>query len=87
MAKGVEDTLMYTFNRYIGQNEVGDSPANSGVNADAFHVTAPPPEGSFFGRSRGSGEPAACTNPADLAGGVGGEQVDLHAVFPSDASS
>ena len=25
MAKGVEDTLMYTFNRFIGHNEVGDA--------------------------------------------------------------
>jgi hypothetical protein len=50
----------------------------------SFRETAPPPEGAFFGRSRGNGEPAACTNPADLAGGVGGEQVELASIFPTD---
>jgi len=37
MAKGVEDTLMYTFNRFIGSNEVGDSPEVFGITADDFH--------------------------------------------------
>lgn len=37
MAKGVEDTLMYTYNRFIGHNEVGDSPAAFGLAADDFH--------------------------------------------------
>lgn len=37
MAKGVEDTLMYTFNRFIGHNEVGDSPASFGISVDDFH--------------------------------------------------
>jgi malto-oligosyltrehalose synthase/4-alpha-glucanotransferase len=37
MAKGVEDTLMYTFNRFIGNNEVGDSPEVFGITADEFH--------------------------------------------------
>jgi malto-oligosyltrehalose synthase/4-alpha-glucanotransferase len=37
MAKGVEDTLMYTFNRFIGHNEVGDSPESFGINVDNFH--------------------------------------------------
>ena len=37
MAKGVEDTLMYTFNRFIGNNEVGDSPELFGISADEFH--------------------------------------------------
>lgn len=37
MAKGVEDTLMYTFNRYIGHNEVGDHPGNFGLSAQKFH--------------------------------------------------
>lgn len=52
----------------------------------AFRETDPPPEGAFFGQSRSTGEPAACTNPADLAGGVGGESVELGAVFPADPS-
>ncbi|MHA4894123.1 malto-oligosyltrehalose synthase [Pedobacter sp. PWIIR3] len=37
MAKGVEDTLMYTFNRFIGSNEVGDSPERFGISAKDFH--------------------------------------------------
>ncbi|OWY60315.1 hypothetical protein B7486_69830 [cyanobacterium TDX16] len=52
----------------------------------SFRATAPPPEGAFFGQSRSSGDPAACTNPADLASGVGGEPVVLDAVFPADPS-
>lgn len=37
MAKGVEDTLMYTYNRFIGHNEVGDSPENYGLSSEDFH--------------------------------------------------
>ncbi|RRB04936.1 malto-oligosyltrehalose synthase [Larkinella rosea] len=37
MAKGVEDTLMYTYNRFIVHNEVGDSPAAFGWSPDEFH--------------------------------------------------
>lgn len=37
MAKGVEDTLMYTYNRHIGNNEVGDSPAVFGIKVADFH--------------------------------------------------
>ena len=37
MAKGVEDTLMYTFNRFIGHNEVGDSPETFGETIKGFH--------------------------------------------------
>jgi malto-oligosyltrehalose synthase/4-alpha-glucanotransferase len=37
MAKGVEDTLMYTYNRYIGKNEVGDSPEGFGKSPHEFH--------------------------------------------------
>jgi len=36
MAKGVEDTLMYTYNRFIGNNEVGDSPELFGITAEDF---------------------------------------------------
>jgi len=38
MAKGVEDTLMYTYNRFIGHNEVGDSPTNFGLSVEQFHL-------------------------------------------------
>jgi malto-oligosyltrehalose synthase/4-alpha-glucanotransferase len=38
MAKGVEDTLMYTYNRFIDHNEVGDSPHTFGLPADEFHA-------------------------------------------------
>ncbi|HLL43635.1 MAG TPA: malto-oligosyltrehalose synthase, partial [Segetibacter sp.] len=37
MAKGVEDTLMYTYNRFIGHNEVGDSPEAFGTSPHEFH--------------------------------------------------
>lgn len=37
MAKGVEDTLMYTNNRFIGHNEVGDSPLSFGIKPANFH--------------------------------------------------
>ncbi|KGE13051.1 malto-oligosyltrehalose synthase [Sphingobacterium deserti] len=38
MAKGVEDTLMYTYNRYLGSNEVGDHPENFGLLVEDFHT-------------------------------------------------
>lgn len=37
MAKGVEDTLMYTFSRFLGNNEVGDSPELFGITAMDFN--------------------------------------------------
>lgn len=37
MAKGVEDTLMYTYNRFVGHNEVGDAPESFGISIEAFH--------------------------------------------------
>jgi maltooligosyltrehalose synthase len=37
MAKGVEDTLMYTYNRFIGHNEVGDMPTTFGYSPAKFH--------------------------------------------------
>lgn len=37
MAKGVEDTLMYTYNRFIAHNEVGDSPQAFGMGKERFH--------------------------------------------------
>ncbi len=37
MAKGVEDTLMYTCNSFIAHNEVGDAPSAFGLSADEFH--------------------------------------------------
>lgn len=37
MAKGMEDTLMYTYNRFIGHNEVGDTPASDGMKPEHFH--------------------------------------------------
>lgn len=38
MAKGVEDTLMYTYNRFIGSNEVGGHPAQFGLAPSSFHT-------------------------------------------------
>lgn len=37
MAKGVEDTLMFTFNRFTGHNEVGDAPEAFGLSVKDFH--------------------------------------------------
>ena len=37
MAKGVEDTAFYRYNRLVSQNEVGGSPDRFGISAEAFH--------------------------------------------------
>lgn len=37
MAKGVEDTLMYSYNCFISNNEVGDSPEHMGRPVQDFH--------------------------------------------------
>jgi (1->4)-alpha-D-glucan 1-alpha-D-glucosylmutase len=37
MAKGVEDTAFYCFNRFTSLNEVGGDPKNFGVSLEAFH--------------------------------------------------
>jgi (1->4)-alpha-D-glucan 1-alpha-D-glucosylmutase len=38
MAKGIEDTLLYVYNRLICLNEVGGSPEHFGVKPEDFHV-------------------------------------------------
>jgi (1->4)-alpha-D-glucan 1-alpha-D-glucosylmutase len=37
MAKGVEDTAFYNYNRLTGMNEVGANPASDGLSLSAFH--------------------------------------------------
>ncbi len=37
MAKGVEDTLMYVYNRLLSLNEVGGKPSQGGISVSAFH--------------------------------------------------
>ena len=37
MAKGVEDTLFYVYNRLISLNEVGGNPGQLGIDLPAFH--------------------------------------------------
>ncbi|MCU0565606.1 MAG: malto-oligosyltrehalose synthase [Oculatellaceae cyanobacterium Prado106] len=37
MAKGVEDTVMYIYNRLISMNEVGSHPCHFGLSIDDFH--------------------------------------------------
>ncbi len=37
MAKGVEDTAFYCYNRMIGLNEVGGAPDRDGLSIDEFH--------------------------------------------------
>jgi (1->4)-alpha-D-glucan 1-alpha-D-glucosylmutase len=39
MAKGLEDTFFYRYNRLLSLNEVGGSPKNFGVSLAAFHQT------------------------------------------------
>lgn len=36
-AKGIEDTLFYSYNMLLSKNEVGDSPCTFGLNAAGFH--------------------------------------------------
>lgn len=38
MAKGVEDTLMYTYNRFLAHNEVGDGLDFFGLTVSEFHA-------------------------------------------------
>ncbi|MBE2267876.1 MAG: malto-oligosyltrehalose synthase [Anaerolinea sp.] len=38
MAKSIEDTLFYVYNRLVSLNEVGGSPANFGISVDDFHA-------------------------------------------------
>jgi (1->4)-alpha-D-glucan 1-alpha-D-glucosylmutase len=37
MAKGMEDTVCYVYNRFISLNEVGGSPKEFGLSVDEFH--------------------------------------------------
>jgi len=37
MAKGVEDTAFYCYNRMVGLNEVGSAPGHDGISASYFH--------------------------------------------------
>ncbi len=37
MAKGVEDTTFYCFNRFVALNEVGGDPAHFGLSVEEFH--------------------------------------------------
>jgi (1->4)-alpha-D-glucan 1-alpha-D-glucosylmutase len=39
MAKGVEDTSFYRYNRLVALNEVGGSPARFGMSLDEFHAS------------------------------------------------
>ena len=38
MAKGVEDTTFYRYNRFVALNEVGSDPGRFGVSVDEFHT-------------------------------------------------
>lgn len=37
MAKGIEDTAFYSYNPFVGHNEVGDSPGYFGISTQTFH--------------------------------------------------
>jgi hypothetical protein len=53
------------------------------ITYGSFRSTVPPPSNTLFGRSSGPGLEAACTNPANLAGGSG----TLHPYLPADGKS
>ncbi len=53
MAKGVEDTAFYRFNRFVALNEVGGAPDHFGVDPAEFHATA---------AARDAGWPATMTS-------------------------
>jgi (1->4)-alpha-D-glucan 1-alpha-D-glucosylmutase len=38
MAKGVEDTTFYNYNRFVSLNEVGGNPGHFGVSVEEFHA-------------------------------------------------
>ncbi|HEU4634762.1 MAG TPA: malto-oligosyltrehalose synthase [Edaphobacter sp.] len=38
MAKGVEDTVLYCYNRMVGMNEVGGNPQSNGLSAQEVHA-------------------------------------------------
>jgi (1->4)-alpha-D-glucan 1-alpha-D-glucosylmutase len=38
MAKGVEDTALYNYHRFVGLNEVGGDPGRFGLSLDQFHA-------------------------------------------------
>lgn len=38
MAKGIEDTLFYSYNPFLAHNEVGDSPGFFGIRREKFHA-------------------------------------------------
>ena len=40
MAKGVEDTVFYVYNRFVALNEVGGDPSRFGLSVDGFHEAA-----------------------------------------------
>jgi (1->4)-alpha-D-glucan 1-alpha-D-glucosylmutase len=40
MAKGVEDTVFYSYNRFIALNEVGGDPSRFGISRQQFHEKA-----------------------------------------------
>ena len=53
------------------------------VTWSSFRSSAPPVPGAFFGKPRTGDDPAACTNPAALAGG----SAEPDSVFPANASA
>ncbi|MBY0279007.1 DUF3089 domain-containing protein [Candidatus Binatia bacterium] len=53
------------------------------ISYASFRADAPPPSSSLFGKSRGPGLQAACTNPAALGGGTGA----LKPYLPVDGKS
>jgi (1->4)-alpha-D-glucan 1-alpha-D-glucosylmutase len=47
MAKGVEDTAFYSFNRLVSLNEVGGDPGRFGLSHDEFHAACAETQGEW----------------------------------------
>ncbi len=47
MAKGVEDTVFYNYNRLVSLNEVGGDPGRFGITVEEFHKFCAETQGSF----------------------------------------
>ena len=54
MAKGVEDTVFYNYNRLVSLNEVGGDPGRFGISAEEFHKYCAETQNSFPSTMLGS---------------------------------
>ncbi len=87
MAKGVEDTSFYNYNRFVALNEVGGDPGRFGLPVDEFHEACRLAQECYpismldtsthdTKRSRGRAGPAGAAERDARGLGGGGPQVD-----------